>query len=63
MKVHIYCDERYPDYGLSITPSEWDRTIEISDELHAEIMAAEGVYRAAQKKLAELVKQQNGPLG
>lgn len=58
MKVHVYCDERYPDYGIDQTPSAGYPVVEISVEVLVEIEAAESAYRAAQGKLRELYKQQ-----
>lgn len=61
MKVHIYCDERYPDYGIDREPHAGYRTVEVSDEVLAEVEAAETAYRTAQGKLRELLKQQKQP--
>lgn len=57
MKVNIYKDERWPDYGMT-KPRPHDRTIEISDEVYARIGAVEKAYEAIQSELAELYKAQ-----
>lgn len=61
MRVNIYCDERYPDYGIDRKPRPHERTIEISTELLAEVDAADAAYRAAQTKLRELYNHQKYP--
>jgi hypothetical protein len=62
MKVHVYCDSMYPVYGI-IGSKNYSLTVEISEELFAEINAAEAAYEAIQQKLKVLEQQQNGPLG
>jgi hypothetical protein len=58
MLVHIYSDERCPDYGVDREPHPNQPVIEVSDELLAEVDAAEKAYTAVQVKLQELAKQQ-----
>jgi 5'-deoxynucleotidase YfbR-like HD superfamily hydrolase len=60
MKVHVYCAERYPDYGISERPPSYERTIEISEELLAEVKTARAAYEAAQDKLQALYREQEG---
>jgi len=57
-RINIGKDERYPDYYMSIKPNPADETIEISDELYADLELADKAYSTAQAKLAELYKQQ-----
>ena len=58
MKVHIWKDERYTDYGIDAENNlnyEW---VEISDELFEEYKAADAAYEAVQVKLANLYRSQ-----
>lgn len=55
MKVNIWNDERYPDYGLSREPTA---LIEVSDEFLAEYDAVNKAYDDMQLRLRELMKQQ-----
>lgn len=57
MKIHIWKDSRYPDFGF-YPPRAGDKSVEVSDELLAELDAAEVAYTRAQGKLHELYEQQ-----
>ena len=59
MKVSVFKDERYPDYGIDRKPYNGALTVEISDELLAEIDAAELAYAKIQIKLADLYELQS----
>lgn len=61
MKIHIYCDELFPYYGLSSSPGYHDRQVEVSDEFYAEIQAVEAAFRAMQDKLEKLSGNQAAP--
>lgn len=52
MKVSIWKDERYPDYGISSSNPE----IEIDDEFYAEYKKVEALYDEMQNKLEKLYK-------
>ena len=56
-RVTVYKDERYPDYSVS-KPSAHEPVIEISDELYAQVVAADEAYTKAQIELAQLYQQQ-----
>jgi hypothetical protein len=58
LKVNIGKDERYPDYYISVKPSEHDETIEISKELYDKICQADKAYSEAQALLANLYNKQ-----
>lgn len=58
-KIHVYCDERYPDYGFDENPDpEYDDIIEISEEELTALKAADKAYEEYQTKLKELYKRQ-----
>lgn len=55
MKTRVYCDERYPDYGLlEYREGTTYDVVEISDEFWAEYKQAEKVYEEMQEKLEKL---------
>lgn len=58
MKVHVWKDSRYPDYGFHPYRSHDHKGVEISDELAAELDAAERAYCVAQGKLHNLYEKQ-----
>ena len=47
MKVDIWKDERWPDYGISVVGSEY----EISEELYARYVKVNADYDAVQDEL------------
>ena len=57
MKAHVWKDERYPNYGFH-PARDGEKSVEISDELLAELDAAEAAYTQAQGKLHKLYEQQ-----
>jgi len=55
MKLTIYKDERWPDYGLT-DDSYLGEEVELSSELEKRYRAAEEEYGAVQEELAKLYK-------
>jgi len=53
MKLNIYKDERYPDYGLTNNPAIGEE-VEISAELVERYRTAEKEYVAVQEELSKL---------
>ena len=54
MKVQVWKDERYPDFGLSTDPT-YD-IIEVPDEFYEEYKRVNAIYDEMQDKLEKLWK-------
>lgn len=59
MKVRVYQDERYPDYGLLEYTSGTYDTVEVSDEFYAEWKRVNDLYDEMQDKLEKLYLQRS----
>lgn len=61
VKIDLYQDERYPDYGFFVVdedhPKAWDREREVSEEDVARFKSAEEAYNKHQKELSDLYRK------